>query len=161
MRRSSVKRSRHHLKHIVEEVIAEEFKLVIRGLALFVDEIEVGGRPPERFRVWATLHFLPLGSPFCCCEPDCHVPLFGERLDRLNDAIRRQMGLQQEISIEFVSIQPSTVTGVKFDDPFTGSSFAANPHDIDQKDNLGRTSLMRAAVRGYDRQMEELLKSWG
>ena len=69
------------------------------------------------------------------------------------------MGLRQHISIEFPAIQPSPVTGVTFDDPFAWTSPSTNPHDIEQKDNLGRTVLMRAAVRGYDRQVEELLKA--
>lgn len=159
MHRSSLKRCHHHLKQLLEGTIAEEFKLQMRGLAFFVDEIEINGRRPERIRAWATLHFLPLGSPFCCCEPLCHLPLFGGRLDRLNDAIRRKMGLQQEISIEFVAIQPAPAADVGFDNRFTGHSRSTNRRDVDQRDGLGRTALMRAAVRGYDREVEELLKA--
>jgi hypothetical protein len=116
---SSLKRSRHHLKHLVEAVVAEEFKLSSRGLAFLVDELEAAGRPPKRLKVWATLHFLPLGSPFCCSEPHCHVPLFAERLDRVNDALRRRMGLRQEVSIEFVAIGCAPHADVDFDHPFT------------------------------------------
>lgn len=159
MHRSSPKRSHHHLKQLLEGVIAEDFKLRMRGLAFFVDEIEVEGRPPERIRAWATLHFLQLGSPYCCSEPLCHLPLFGERLDRLDDAIRRQMGLQQKISVELVAIRPAPAADVRFDNLFTAHSPCSIPRDIDQKDGLGRTALMRAAVRGHDREVEELLKA--
>jgi hypothetical protein len=121
---SSLKRSRHHLKHLVEKVVAEEFKLSLRGLAFLVDEVEAAGRPPKRLKVWATLHFLPLGSPFCCSEPHCHVPLFAERLDRVNDALRRRMGLRQEVSIEVVAIGCASHENVEFDDPFTRKAAA-------------------------------------
>jgi hypothetical protein len=158
-RRSSAKRSRHHLKHLLEAIIAEDFKLAARGLAFFVDEIEVFGSPPEQLKVWATLHFLPLGSPFCCCEPLCHVPFFGAHRDRVNDAVRRQMELQQDVLIKFVGIQVAPVRRVEFDDAFIRWRTTTDPNEIDQRDALGRTALMRAAIRGYDRQVEELLKA--
>ena len=156
--RSSRKRSVHHLKHLVEAVVTEQFNLSQRGLAFLVDELEVSGRPPQRLRVWATLHFLPVGSPFCCGEPLDHVPLFAEYLDRVDDAIRRRMGILQEISTEFVAINVTSCSGVEFDDPFRATTpRGKDPDNIDEKDALGRTALMRAAIRGYDRQVEELL----
>ena len=69
------------------------------------------------------------------------------------------MELQQDVFIDFVAIQVAPVAGVEFDDPFTGMSKTANPYEIDKPDALGRTALMRAAIRGYDRQVEELLKA--
>ncbi|MGA2500111.1 MAG: ankyrin repeat domain-containing protein [Tepidisphaeraceae bacterium] len=153
--RSSSKRSRHHLKHLVEEIVATECRLAERGLAFIIDEIEVIGAPPERLRVWATLHFLPLGSPFCCREPGCHLFLYVDRLERVNDALRRRLGLRQDVSIEFVDFGAVVCDGVEFD--MDGLCSAPDPQDIDQRDALGRTALMRAAMRGYDYVVEDLL----
>lgn len=154
--RSCLKRSRHHLKGLVETVVAD-MNVPARGLAFIVDELEAFGSPPERLKVWATLHFLRLGSPFCCCEPFCHLPLFGERLDRVNDALRRQMGLRQKVAVEFVAINGVvSCAGVEFDS-LSGYTPMASRGESDFRDGLGRTALMRAAIRGYDRQVEELL----
>jgi ankyrin repeat protein len=156
-RRSSLKRSHHHLKQLVEASVAEEFKLAERGLSFLVDEIDVAGTPPERLRVWATLHFLPLGSPFCCCEPSCHVPPYAEYMDRIADSLRRRMGLRQQVSLETVNIGNLVHPGAEFDDALTGRSPDTHANDIDHRDALGRTALMRAAVRGHDHVVEELL----
>jgi hypothetical protein len=157
MNRSSLKRSHHHLKQLIEAVVADEFNLRARGLLFLVDELDVSGKPPERFKVWATLHFLPLGSPFCCVEPLCHVPLYAEYLDRVNDAIRRGMGIRQPISVEFVVDNNITHAGVEFDDVFSGRSPNMDLSNIDERDALGRTALMRAAIRGHAHLVEELL----
>jgi ankyrin repeat protein len=157
MNRSSLKRSHHHLKRLVETVVADEFNLQARGLSFFVDELDVFGNPPERLKVWATLHFLPLGSPFCCVEPCCHVPLYGERLDRLNDALRRSMSIRHPVSVEFTVNSNATRAGVEFDDVFSGRCPTTNLSNIDARDALGRTALMRAAIRGHAHLVEELL----
>ncbi|HEY2584718.1 MAG TPA: ankyrin repeat domain-containing protein [Tepidisphaeraceae bacterium] len=156
-KRSSVKRSHHHLKHLVEETVSERFNLGRRGLAFFVDEVEVHGSPPERLRVWASLHFLPNGSPFCCCEPCCHVPQHPPFGDEIGDAIRRRLGLQSAVVVEFAAIRPVVQELVEFDDVLGGDTPIGNAADIDQRDPLGRTALMRAAARGYDHQVEQLL----
>ena len=157
MNRSSLKRSRYHLKQLLQTVVADEFNLRSRGLCLFVDELEAFGRPPERLKVWATLHFLPLGSPFCCDEPLCHVPLWGEYLDRVNDAIRRAAGIVQMVSAEFSVNSSSAHPGVEFDDILSGRCPITDLANVDQKDALGRTALIRAAIRGHDHWVEELL----
>ena len=36
-----------------------------------INELEVVGVPPQQLKLRATLHFLPLGSSFCCGEPGC------------------------------------------------------------------------------------------
>lgn len=156
-RRSATKRSKHHLKFLIESLIAEEFKLRQRGIAFIVDELEVTGHPPERIKVWATVHFLALGSPFCCCEPECHVPLFAEGVNRISDAIRRRMQLRQAVSLRFVAVDATAHADVEFDDAFLAQTTPVDKHNIDQRDALGRTALMRAAFRGYDRQVESLL----
>ena len=123
-----------------------------------MDELEVRGKPPQRLRVWATLHFLPTGSPFCCAEPLDHVPLFGEYLDRINDVLQRRMGILQEVSIDFVAIKGTACPGVEFDNPFKAATPLGRGFSTLSRRCLGRTALMRAAVfRGYDRQVEELL----
>jgi hypothetical protein len=156
-KRSAVKRSHHHVKRLVEEAVSERFDLEQRGLAFFVDELDVQGTPPERIAVWASLHFLPKGSPFCCCEPSCHVPPLPQYRDDVNDAVRRRMGLRSSVVVEFMAVRPAVREGVEFDDVLAGITPIERGGDIDQRDLLGRTALMRAAARGYDRQVEELL----
>ena len=142
--------------HLVEQIVSEQGNLPAHGLAFLVDEIEVFGKPPERLKVWATLHFLPLGSPFCCGEPLCHLCFHGERLERINEAIRHRMGLRQAVSVEFASIGVCYQAGVEFDD-FSGRCASTDVRDVDRQDALGRTALMRAAVRGHLDVVEELL----
>jgi hypothetical protein len=157
MKRSSLKRSHHHLKQLVESIVAEEFDLRRRGLSFLVDEIEVFGSPPERLKVWATLHFLPLGSPFCCRDAGCHVALYGALLERVNDALRRNMHLRQAVSAEFVVGCNTAHCGVEFDDLSSGRCPSMDTSNVDKRDALGRTALMRAAVRGHCELAEELL----
>lgn len=101
--RQGSKRSEHELKRLVEEAVAEECRLAGRGLWFCVDRVDTHGHPPERLVVWATLHFLPEGSPFACGEPDCQLGTFiPERLDRIGDHVRRAMGLTQAVRVEFL-----------------------------------------------------------
>jgi hypothetical protein len=95
------KRSRYELKRLVERAVADICGLPRPGLWFCVDEIEARGRPPEQLTVWATLHFLPEGSPFCCGEPGCHLGLIGERSHRVSEYIRHLMHLKQELSVDF------------------------------------------------------------
>lgn len=82
--------SQLRLKHLVEEVVNEQVSSHSKGLWLAVNEVRTAGRPLEHIRVWATLHFLPQGSPFCCCQPQGHLWLFGECLTRISDLVRRR-----------------------------------------------------------------------
>jgi len=93
------KRSIHELKRLIQAAVEDEWQLASRGLWLCIEEVEVLGRPPERIKVWATLHFLSSGSPFCCGEPGCHLAWF--RQERINEHVRKAMRLSQHVSIEF------------------------------------------------------------
>jgi len=99
--RKTGKRSEAELRRLVATAVAEECRLPRPGLWLSVDRVEVMGRPPERLRAWATLHFLPDGSPFCCGEPGCHLGLSGDRLEAVGDHVRRAMGLRQPVAVDF------------------------------------------------------------
>lgn len=93
--------SQHELKRLVEQAVADVCGLPRPGLWFCVDEVEARGGPPEHLKVWATLHFLPEGSPFCCGESGCHLGLFGERLQQVSEHVRRAMHLRQELSVDF------------------------------------------------------------
>lgn len=95
------KRSQCELKRLVEAAVAEVCGLPRLGLWFCVDAVEPAGHPPECLRAWATLHFLPTGSPFCCGEPGCHLWLFGERLAKVGEHVRRAMRLKQSVNVEF------------------------------------------------------------
>jgi hypothetical protein len=95
------KRSQHELKRLVEQAVCEVCGLPRPGLWFCVDDVESRAHPPERLRVWATLHFLPEGSPFCCGEPGCHLGFSGESLREVGDRIRRAMGLRQAVAVNF------------------------------------------------------------
>lgn len=113
--RSSKKRSTHQLKRIIEEIVEDECKLSPRGLLFLMDELEVSGHPPARINVWGTLHFLPLGSPFCCLEPGCHLGLYTGRQERICDGVRRRLRLTQPVAIEFSGIGSMVPNGVTSD----------------------------------------------
>ena len=93
------KRSTHELKRLIEEATEEEWRLASRGLWLCVEEVEASGQPRQRIKVWATLHFLPSGSPFCCGEIGCHLPWFLQ--ERISEHVRQAMGLSQHVNVEF------------------------------------------------------------
>ena len=124
--RQDSKRSEHELKRLVEEAVADECKLAGRGLWFCVDKVEAHGHPPERLVVWATLHFLPSGSPFCCGMPECQLAMFiPGRLERIGDLIRRAMGLSQPVTVELHRFP------ARPGDPgqLTHSRIAANHHE--------------------------------
>lgn len=119
MPRNPIKRSHHELKRLIEEAVSEQCDLRARGLWLCVDDLEVVGHPPSQIRVWATLHFLPTGSPFCCGEPGCHLGL-PERLPAINDHLRRSMGMTQPVTVDFgedVAVCYHEGVAFKRDDP--------------------------------------------
>jgi hypothetical protein len=95
------KRSKHEMKRLVESAVAEACRFPRPGLWFCVDEIDVIGNLPERLQVWATLHFLPTGSPFCCGEPGCHLAIWQERSADIGDHLRRAMGLRQTVTVDF------------------------------------------------------------
>jgi hypothetical protein len=109
------KRSQAELKRLVQEAVADLCGLPRLGLWLCVDAVQVKGRPPERLRVWATLHFLPTEPPLCCGEPGCHLGLYGERLSEVADRVRRALNLRQPVRLEFVGgLAVNYHAGVRF-----------------------------------------------
>jgi hypothetical protein len=154
MRSHRHRRKDYRLRVSLEQLVNETRHLSERGLRFAVDEIELIGRPLQRVTVWASLHFLPLGSPYCCSEPWCHV---GFEQDQLMQSLREQLCARQTFGLEFRAVRPVVHSGVMFDDPLTGKSAAIDYYDIDRRDALGRTALIRAAERGHDYLVEELL----
>jgi hypothetical protein len=102
-----------NLKRLVEQAVAAVCGLPRPGFWFCVDQVMTRGRPPDRLQVWATLHFLPSGSPFSCGEPGCHLWLFGERLVQVADHVRRAMHLRQPLDIEFVEVGVNYHAGVQ------------------------------------------------
>ncbi len=96
------KHSQHELKRLIERAVADICVMPRPGLYFCVDEVAVHGRPLERLEVWATLHFLPEGSPFCCGESGCHLGLrSGDYTRRVSDHVRRAMHLRQDLTVDF------------------------------------------------------------
>ncbi len=123
------RRSEHELKRLVEEAVSDACDLDRARLAFHVDAVEVRGRPPERLIVWATLHFLAGGGPFCCGETGCHLAL-RERHDEINERVRRSMGLRDEVVVDLddARIGVSYHDGVAFRvDDATGSASKIDP----------------------------------
>jgi hypothetical protein len=150
------KKNSLRLKRLFESAITEEFKLDERGLLFEIKRIKTSGNPLNRIVAWADLHFLREGSPFCCSEPTCHVPLDSKQIAQISDRIRRCLKLQQPITIDIVKVQAVLHNDVVLDRP---GSDTFVPERIDERDQLGRTALWRAATRGYLSQVEELLHS--
>ena len=153
-RRQQSKRSTRELQRLVEDVVRESTNL--DGYAFLVNEVEARGKPLSCLRVWATLHYLPKGSPFSLIEPEVDLWLHEERLAELSDTIRRRLGLLHEVRLDFVHISPFVHDGVELDDMFPGKT-PVDHNEINRQDGLGRTALMRAVMRRYDEQVEELL----
>jgi hypothetical protein len=149
-------RERQRLQRLIEEISNKMFRLEARGLALYVEEIETRGRIPQRIQAWANLHFFQRGSPFCCMEPSCHLFVDPTLPHPLGDALRKRLKLQQTIDFGFVHVHPVLHDGLRID-PVLG--LARVRHNIDERDELGRTALWRAVVRGDTRQIESLLEA--
>jgi hypothetical protein len=150
----SVDRSKHELKRLIEPMVQSVWNLQTRGLSYLIDEMELVGRPLERIELWGTLHFLPLGSPFCCMEPSCHLVSVDEHMLPLQEALQRAMNLKQDPLVTFRGTQLMVVPGVEFDELGQRTPVAPN---VNERDGLGRTALWRAVARGYTEQVEELL----
>lgn len=95
------KQSQAELHRLVEQAISEICETTSHNLWFCVDEVQAKGKPPHRLNVWATLHFLPGGPPFCCGEPRCHLWLFGVKLAQVGEHIQRAMGLKQKVTVNF------------------------------------------------------------
>ncbi len=113
MRPARTKRSDDAIRRLIEQVIAEECETAPRGLALFVEAVELAGRPTERIRVWGTLHFLPAGSPFCCIEPDCQLGLAGSRHERVCERLQKALGITSTLELDLDRIVPNVHDGVQ------------------------------------------------
>jgi hypothetical protein len=106
------KRSKQELIRLVEKAVCAVGGFSDRGVWFCVDELEVFGQPIERIRVWATLHFLPNGSPFDSDDADLWVrPL----KDDVSEFLRREMKLVQIVTIEWKALIASVYPGVKFE----------------------------------------------
>jgi hypothetical protein len=108
-------RERERLKRLIEAVATQVFHLKQRGLLLCVEEIETHGRAPSEIRVWATLHFLASGSPFCCTEAGCHLFVAPDRPHPIGEALRRRLQLTQAVDFKFAALHSVVHPGVLAD----------------------------------------------
>jgi ankyrin repeat protein len=76
----------------------------------------------------------------------------------VDEAIQHRLCLDGEVLVNFRGIAAEVHEGVLFDD-FNGRSPGLDYYDIDARDALGRTALMRAAIRGHDYWVELLLEA--
>jgi len=106
-------RSQAELRRLVEAAVNAVSDPAARGLWFCVDAVEASGHPPQKLKAWATLHFLPDGSPFCCGEPGCHVDLGEDRLAAIGDHVRRAMGVRLEVAVEFAPLAVHYEAGVE------------------------------------------------
>jgi hypothetical protein len=106
------KQSKHELKRLVEQSLTEVGRFQERGVWLCVDEVESTGKPVEAIEVWATLHFLPQGSPFDSDDPDLWVwPLN----DQLEAWIGHAMGLSGSVTVKWRGLNRVIHDGVRFE----------------------------------------------
>jgi hypothetical protein len=106
------KQSKQELKRLLEQATTEVGRFRERGVWLCVDELESTGQPVETIQVWATLHFLPQGSPFDSDDPDLWVwPLN----DRLGEWIGHEMGLASAVNLKWRGLKPVIHDGVRFE----------------------------------------------
>lgn len=107
MRPARTKHAHAAIKRMIEQIIAEECETASRGLSLIVEAVELAGRPTERIRVWGTLHYLPAGSPFCCMEPVCQIGDYGDRHQRMCEALQKTLGITASIELDLDRIVPN------------------------------------------------------
>ena len=92
------KQSKHELIRLVETAAREVGRFDDRGVWLCVDELEASGRPIEHIRAWATVHFLPAGSPFDTDDADLWAhPIRAGMAEWLG----RALGVSQPINFEW------------------------------------------------------------
>lgn len=106
------KQSKQELKRLLEQALAEVGRFRERGVRLCVDEVESTGRPIESIDLWATLHFLPQGSPFDSDDPDLWVWPLNERLGAW---IGHAMGLATAVKLTWRGLNPVVPEGVRFE----------------------------------------------
>jgi hypothetical protein len=147
-------REQQRLRRLIEEVADEVFHLERQGLLLCVERIETRGRVPTAIRAWASLHFLPEGSPFWTTEASNQLFVDPGRPHPIGEELRRRLRLRQAVEFEFAKLHGVIHPGVVADNWAYATSV---PADINAKDELGRTALWRAAIRGYADQVESLL----
>lgn len=145
------------LSRLIEEIIDTELQLAQRGLRFAVDELNVNGRLPRCVKMWATLHFLPMGSPFCCEDPYDHLWLFQEELQNIAQIVAHRLHLRQEIDLKIVRLDTLVHEGAIFDDEIRQWT-PFDRENINTRDGLGRTALLRAVLREYTEQVRELLE---
>jgi hypothetical protein len=149
-------REQERLKRLIEELANRIFHLKKRGLLLHVEQIEMRGRVPTEIRAWANLHFLRVGSPFSVTEADLQLFVAPDVPHPIGEELRRRLRLRQVVDFEFASLRPVVHPGVTTDRWAYATSV---PADINERDQLGRTALWRAAFRGYADQVVELLEA--
>jgi hypothetical protein len=149
-------REKQRLRRLIEEIANDVFRLKRRGLLLCGEQIETRGRLPTEIRAWANLHFSPEGSPFCCTEASCHLFAPPDAPHPIGEELRRRLRLRQAVDFEFASLHGVVHPGVTADN---WAYATAVPADVNEKDQLGRTALWRAAFRGYADQVTELLEA--
>lgn len=104
------KQSKHELIRLVEAAVSEVGHFAERGVFLCIDELEASGQPIERIRVWATVHFLPAGSPFDSDDPDLWLwPLRAQAAEWLGC----KMGLLHSIRLEWAGVKGIVYPGVE------------------------------------------------
>ncbi len=155
--RNDDKTSIPRLSRLIEEIVDTELRLEQRGLRFAVDELKVRGRLPGRVNIWATLHFLSKGSPFCCEDPNHHLWLFQEELKMIAQLVAQRLHIQQEIDLRIVKFYTLAHEGVTFDDEIQQRT-PFDRENINMCDGLGRTALLRAVQREYTDQVQELLE---
>ena len=105
------KQSKHELVRLIETAAREVGRFTERGVWLCVDEVRASGQPVERIRACATVHFLPVGSPFDTDDPDlCVYPIRSNVAEWLG----REMGISHPIDFDWASVGRVVHDGVLF-----------------------------------------------
>lgn len=146
-------RSQRELGRLVETAVNSVYRTAERGLWFCVDNLEHKGWPPEQLDVWATLHYLPAGSPFCCGEPNCQLGIFAGPQREVSEHVREAMHLKQELVVHFGEhaerVRPNYQAGVAFT---YKSHFEIDGQLIESRDEL-LTELFRVLRFGTTRKV--------
>lgn len=82
---------------MIERAVTDVCALHATGLQFRVDRAVVTGQTLD---VWATLHFMPRTTPYCCGEPGCHLGhVFPERQLAIDDRVGQLYG--QRVHVDF------------------------------------------------------------
>ena len=156
-----VKHSKNKIKEYLESAVSSECRATERGLWFCVDELEASGKPVDKIRVWATLHYLPSGSPFNNTDPNKTLWLFEDRLQRIQDSVSSAFGLRQTIKIEFIAINANVHQDVIDMESFYLSALMSKPKDINRCSADGITPLMYYAGIMPQQSIVDLLLRYG